>query len=66
LLLAVVLTDAVAAAAESAARTRGFLINAPAPDVIRLAPPLILTEEQASGFVQALPDILDSAKQAQS
>jgi acetylornithine aminotransferase len=66
LLLAVVLTEAVAAAAESAARTRGFLINAPAPDVIRLAPPLILTEEQAAGFVQALPGILDAAKQTQS
>jgi acetylornithine aminotransferase len=66
LLLAVVLTDTVAAAAETAARMRGFLINAPAPDVIRLAPPLILTEAQAAGFVHALPDILGAAKQAQS
>jgi acetylornithine aminotransferase len=66
LLMAVVLTESVAAAVEAAARERGFLINAPAPDVLRLAPPLILTEAQAAGFVQALPDILDAAKQAQS
>ncbi|MGY3556369.1 acetylornithine transaminase [Williamsia sp. R60] len=66
LLLAVVLTEPVAVAVEAAARERGFLINAPAPDVLRLAPPLILTEDQAAGFVQALPGILDAAGQAQS
>ncbi len=53
------LTEPVAAAAKLAARRRGFLINAPAPDVLRLAPPLILTTEQADTFVAALPDILD-------
>lgn len=55
------LTDTIAPAVESAARDAGFLVNAPAPDVIRLAPPLIITEEQAQGFVSALPSILDSA-----
>ncbi|MFG1783961.1 acetylornithine transaminase [Rhodococcus oryzae] len=59
LLLGVVLTRDVAPAVEAAARDAGFLVNAPAPGVIRLAPPLILTEEQANGFVAALPAILD-------
>ena len=39
----------------------GFIINAPAPDVLRLAPPLILTTEQADSFIAALPGILDAA-----
>ncbi|MFC7449014.1 acetylornithine transaminase [Rhodococcus daqingensis] len=62
LLLGVVLTREVAPAVEVAARDAGFLVNAAAPDVIRLAPPLILTEEQADGFVAALPAILDVAE----
>ncbi|AZG43868.1 acetylornithine transaminase [Gordonia insulae] len=61
LLLGVVLNDAIAGKVELAARDAGFLINAPAPDVLRLAPPLILTEEQGAGFVAALPGILDVA-----
>ncbi|MGV9710030.1 acetylornithine transaminase [Gordonia sp. NPDC003424] len=61
LLLGIVLNSPIAAKAEAAARDSGFLINAPAPDVVRLAPPLILTEEQAGGFVSALPGILDTA-----
>ncbi|MGA9870866.1 MAG: acetylornithine transaminase [Rhodococcus sp. (in: high G+C Gram-positive bacteria)] len=65
LLLGVVLTKAVAAAAESAARDAGFLINAAQPDVLRLAPPLVLTEEQAASFVAALPAILDTADETE-
>lgn len=61
LLLGVVLSKAVAAKAEAAARDAGFLINAAQPDVLRLAPPLVLTEEQAASFVAALPTILDTA-----
>ncbi|MGW0021535.1 acetylornithine transaminase [Rhodococcus sp. NPDC003382] len=63
LLLGVVLTDPKSAAVEAAARDAGYLVNAAAPDVIRLAPPLILTEDQADGFVAALPAILDTAQQ---
>jgi acetylornithine aminotransferase len=59
--LGVVLSREVAAAAEAAARTAGFLINGVAPDVIRLAPPLILTAAEADTFVEALPGILDAA-----
>jgi acetylornithine aminotransferase len=47
LLLGVVLDAPIARAVEVAARERGALVNAAAPDVIRLAPPLVLTEEQA-------------------
>ena len=66
LLLGVVLTAPVSAKVESTARDNGFLINAPAPDVLRLAPPLILTEDQAGDFVAALPQILDAATDERS
>jgi acetylornithine aminotransferase len=61
LLLGIVLTEPRGKAFETAAREAGFLVNAAAPNVIRLAPPLILTEEQAGSFVAALPNILDLA-----
>ncbi len=56
----IVLTAPVAAAVEAQARTAGFLLNAPAPDVLRLAPPLVLTEAQVDGFLAALPGVLDT------
>lgn len=61
LLCGVVLSAPQAKAVESAARDAGFLINAAAPDVIRLAPPLIITEAQLDTFVAALPLILDTS-----
>ncbi|UXA04367.1 acetylornithine transaminase [Mycobacterium sp. SMC-2] len=61
LLQGVVLTAPRAKDAERAARGAGFLVNAAAPDVIRLAPPLIVTEAQLDGFLAALPAILDEA-----
>ena len=63
--LGVVLTAPVAAAVEVAAREAGFLLNAPAPDVLRLAPPLVLTEAQVDAFLAALPDVLDRAGAAE-
>jgi acetylornithine aminotransferase len=59
--LAIVLTAAVAADVEVAARQAGFLVNAVQPDAIRLAPPLILSASQASQFTAALPGILQTA-----
>ncbi len=56
--LGVVLTAPVAALVEQQARSAGFLLNAPAPDVLRLAPPLVLTEAQVDAFLAALPSIL--------
>lgn len=61
LLIGIALRAAAAKAAEAAARDAGFLINAAAPDVIRLAPPLVVTEEQIDSFLGALPGILDTA-----
>ena len=64
LLRGLVLTAPHAKAVELAARDAGFLVNAAAPDVIRLAPPLIITADQIDGFVAALPGILDAAEMA--
>ncbi|OUS96689.1 acetylornithine transaminase [Rhodococcus sp. NCIMB 12038] len=64
LLLGIVLTQDVAPAVENSAREAGYLINAAQPGVVRLAPPLVLTDEQAEGFVAALPAILDNAQSA--
>lgn len=61
LLRGVVLTAPHAKAVELAARDAGFLVNAAAPDVVRLAPPLIITEAQIGSFLAALPGILDTA-----
>ena len=61
LLRGVVLTAPHAKAVETAARDAGFLVNAAAPDVVRLAPPLIITGEQVASFLAGLPAILDTA-----
>jgi acetylornithine/N-succinyldiaminopimelate aminotransferase len=65
-LLGVVLADPISKAAEAALAEAGFLVNAVAPGVLRLAPPLILTDEQADAFVAALPTALDRAVAATS
>ena len=61
LLLAVRLAAPVAARVAAALLEAGFVVNAVAPDALRLAPPLILTAEQADSFVAALPAALDEA-----
>lgn len=61
LLLGVVLTDPKAKAVETAARAAGFLVNAAAADVVRLAPPLVITDEQIDALLTALPGILDAS-----
>jgi acetylornithine aminotransferase len=58
---ALVLEGVPAAAVQRSARDQGFLINAVAPDAIRLAPPLTLSLEQADLFADALPRILTAA-----
>jgi len=60
LLLGITLTAPVSAAATAALQRAGFLTNPVQADVIRLAPPLILTLEQADAFLAALPAALDS------
>jgi acetylornithine aminotransferase len=64
LLCGIVLSADAAKHAEAAARDAGFLINAAAPDVIRLAPPLVITEAQVDEFLGALPNVLDKASES--
>jgi acetylornithine/N-succinyldiaminopimelate aminotransferase len=59
--LALELAAPIAPAVEKASRADGFLVNAVQPDAIRIAPPLILTIDEADRFVAALPGILDAA-----
>ena len=61
LLRAVALTEPIAPAAALVARRHGFIINPVAPDALRLAPPLTITTDQLTSFVDALPGILDEA-----
>jgi acetylornithine aminotransferase len=61
LLRGITLAAPVAAAVSDAALDAGFIINAPRPDVLRVAPPLIVTAEQLDTFVAALPRLLDEA-----
>ncbi|PJE94978.1 acetylornithine transaminase [Streptomyces carminius] len=60
LLLGIVLTEPVAPRVQQAAQDAGLLVNACAPDVIRLAPPLIISEDEADTLVRALPAVLDT------
>jgi acetylornithine aminotransferase len=53
LLLGVVLHQPVAAELTAQLRDAGFLVNAPQPDVIRLAPPLIVSAGQADALIAA-------------
>ncbi|MEU4838372.1 acetylornithine transaminase [Nocardia testacea] len=59
LLIGIGLTAPVAPRVEARARAAGYLVNPAKPDVIRLAPPLVLTETQADNLVLDLPGILD-------
>lgn len=62
LLIGIVLTADVSAQVDEAARETGYLLNPAKPNVIRLAPPLVLTETQADNFLSDLPGILDAAQ----
>ncbi|MGV9765513.1 acetylornithine transaminase [Micromonospora tulbaghiae] len=61
LLLGIVLDRPVSGAVAAALREAGFLVNPVQPDVVRLAPPLILTAAQADAFLAALPAALSAA-----
>ncbi|PJI94294.1 acetylornithine transaminase [Luteimicrobium subarcticum] len=54
LLVGVRLTAPVAALVAERALEAGFVVNAVAPDTVRLAPPFVLTTEQADDFVAFL------------
>lgn len=60
LLLGLELSAPVAPDVVTAARAAGYLVNAPRPTTIRLAPPLVVDEGDLLGFVDRLPDLLDA------
>ena len=64
LLLGVGLEDGLPPAAEIAAAlaARGFIVNAPRPDTIRLAPPFILFDDDARAFTTTLSEVLARAQ----
>lgn len=61
LLRGIVLNEQVAKATVAAALSAGFIVNAPRPDVIRIAPALTISDAQLDRFVAALPGLLDAA-----
>ena len=62
LLIGLDLVSESAAAVVQAAQEAGFIINMTTPQRIRLAPPLVLTDDDAASFLQAWPGILDAAE----
>jgi acetylornithine/N-succinyldiaminopimelate aminotransferase len=60
---ALALTGGHAAAIETAARQHGLLVNAVKADVVRLAPPLILTETDVDEAMPLLARAIDEAAQ---
>jgi acetylornithine aminotransferase len=58
--------DAEAPRVVTAARSHGFILNATGPTTVRLAPPLVLGEDDTETFLAAWPAILDDAVDAAS
>ncbi|EFV14468.1 acetylornithine transaminase [Segniliparus rugosus] len=61
LLVGVRLAEPKASAVEAEARDAGFLVGATGPEVIRLAPSLLLSDDQIGEFVGAFGSILDKS-----
>jgi acetylornithine/N-succinyldiaminopimelate aminotransferase len=61
LLIGLDLTEDRSAEVAAAALAAGFIVNNPTPRRIRLAPPLVLTDDDAAAFLAAWPAILDDA-----
>ncbi|GAB6985857.1 acetylornithine transaminase [Nocardioides pyridinolyticus] len=61
LLIGLDLAEDKAAEVVAAAQQAGFIVNNATPRRIRLAPPLVLTEDDANAFLAAWPAILDEA-----
>ena len=59
LLRGVVLSEPRAAEVQKAALDAGLILNAPTPDRLRLAPPLVLSEDEAADAVRTLSTVID-------
>jgi acetylornithine aminotransferase len=66
LLRAIRLRTPIAPRVVTAALDAGFIVNAPTPDAVRLAPPLIISADQVDTFIAALPGLLDTAARESS
>ncbi|MER5885835.1 acetylornithine transaminase [Streptomyces sp. NPDC001941] len=66
LLLGIVLTEPLAPQVQQAAQDAGLLVNAPAPDVVRLMPPLIIGDHEVDAFLEALPGVLQGHGEGRS
>ncbi|GLI30793.1 MULTISPECIES: acetylornithine transaminase [Brachybacterium] len=64
LLQGITLAAPIAPQVVVAALEHGFILNAANPSTLRLAPPLIITDEELGSFVEALPALLDAAERA--
>lgn len=62
LLIGIELKEPIAPQAVTKAQQAGFIINAATPSTLRLAPALIISEDEAESFNSALPEILNDAK----
>ena len=60
LLLGIGLNAPVAPQLAAAALEAGFIVNAPNPTTLRLAPPLVITPAQLATFTAALPAVLEA------
>jgi acetylornithine/N-succinyldiaminopimelate aminotransferase len=61
-LLIGVVTTVDTAQIAAAALDRGFILNNATPDRVRLAPALVITDEDIAAFLEAWPAILDAAE----
>lgn len=64
LLIGLTLCEPRAAEVVVAAQDAGYIVNAATPERIRLAPPLVLGDEDVDAFLAAWPTILDTAEVA--
>lgn len=64
LLRAVELDGIPSSAVMAAARDAGFIVNAVTPTALRLAPPLVISQDELRAFLDALPAILEAARVA--
>lgn len=61
LLLGVQLAADVAPDVVNRGRAAGLILNAPTPSRIRLAPPLVITDDQVDAFLTIFPDVVAEA-----
>jgi acetylornithine aminotransferase len=61
-LLIGVVTTVDTSAIAAAALARGFILNNATPERVRLAPPLVISDQDVTAFLDAWPAILDAAE----